>query len=126
MSIYNHVANKDALLDAVVERVNVRHRARPGSRIPWRTNPWRRGRFRDVALAHPQVAVLMLTRGCYPRSAPSMREAVAPVLSLGIPVNEAVDDVRPSTAFLTGSILRELGSGLSLAGWGGPRRQTRP
>ncbi len=118
MSIYNHVANKDALLDAVVERVMSGIVLDRDPRIPWQ-DQIRGGAaaFRDVALAHPQVAVLMLTRRVL-TAVPLrlMREAVAPVLSVGVPVTEAVDVVRTFTAFLTGSILRELGSGLSLAG----------
>ena len=117
MSIYNHVANKDDLLDGVVERVmaEISLTADPGATWQDRIRQGAEA-FREVALVHPNVAVLMLTRRVL-TAVPLrlMREAVEPALSLGLPVEEAVDVVRTFTAFLTGAILRELGSGLSLA-----------
>ena len=44
-----------------------------------------------------------------------LRDAVGPILDLGLSVEESIDVVRTFTAFLTGAILRELGSGLTLA-----------
>lgn len=117
MSIYNHVANKDDLLDGAIEHVMAELSLAPPPGLSWqdqvRTSA---AAFRAVAVVHPHVAVLMLTRrvlSAVPLRV--MREAVAPALALGLPIGEAVDVVRTFTAFLTGSILRELGAGLSLA-----------
>jgi AcrR family transcriptional regulator len=117
MSLYNHVANKDDLLDGVVEHVMSELTLNVEPSDPWQDQIRRSAHaFRRTALAHPQVSVLMLTRRVLTEIPLGLlREAVRPALDLGLPVEEAIDVVRTFTAFLTGAILRELGSGLTLA-----------
>jgi AcrR family transcriptional regulator len=117
MSLYNHVANKDDILDGVVESVmselSLAHDPADTWQQQVRTSA---GAFRQVALAHPNVAIVMLTRRVLTEEPLRLlREAVSPALALGLPIDEAIDVVRTFTAFLTGSILRELGSGMTLA-----------
>lgn len=117
MSLYNHVQNRDDLLDGVVASVMSEIDLAPDDGAPWQEQVRRSAAaFRSVALAHPQVAVLMLTRRVL-SGVPLglLRDAVGPILDLGLSVEESIDVVRTFTAFLTGAILRELGSGLTLA-----------
>jgi AcrR family transcriptional regulator len=117
MSLYNHVANKDDILDGVVESVMSELSLAHDPADTWQQQVRTSARaFRQVALAHPNVAIVMLTRRVLTEEPLRLlREAVSPALALGLPIDEAIDVVRTFTAFLTGSILRELGSGMTLA-----------
>lgn len=117
MSIYNHVENKDDLLDAVVASVMAEISLSTDELTPWPDQVRDSARsFRKAALAHPNVATLMLTRRVL-TGVPLdlLRDAVAPAVRAGLSASEALDVVRTLTAFLTGAILRELGAGLSFA-----------
>ncbi len=117
MSIYNHVANKDDLLDAVVGSFMAEISLSADDDTPWQDQVRQSARsFRRAALAHPQAATLMLTRRV-PTGVPLelLREAVRPAVQAGLPIEAALDAVRTLTAFLTGAILRELGAGFSFA-----------
>ena len=116
MSLYNHVANKDALFDGVVEVVM----AEIGAAMGDLTGPWpdqirqAAAAFRGVLLGHPHVSVIVLTRPVL-SDVPLevLRRAVNPALDAGLPFDEAVLLLRTFTSFLTGAILRELGSAMT-------------
>lgn len=116
MSIYNHLANKDEILDAVVESVMAELAGRLGEpAATWQEQIRQTAyAFRSVSLEHPQVAVLMLTRRVLTDTPLELlREAIRPGIDAGLPALDALYALRSFTAMLTGSILRELGSGLS-------------
>ena len=117
MSLYNHVANKDDLLDGVVEVILGKLAADGPPTGSWQ-NQVRSGAamFRDVLLSHPQVSILVLTRRVLTDlPVEVLRTAITPLLTAGLPPSEAVVVLRTFTAFLTGSVLRELGSALTFA-----------
>ena len=67
MGIYRHAADKDALLDGVVEQVLselvIRHQPDTGEEQDWETTLRRTAHaFRQIALAHPHVVPLLVTR----------------------------------------------------------------
>lgn len=116
MSIYNHLANKDEILDAVVESVMAELAGELGTpAATWQEQIRETARaFRTVSLAHPQVAVLMLTRRVLTDTPLDLlREAIRPGIDAGLPAIDALHVLRSFTAMLAGTILRELGSGLS-------------
>lgn len=62
MSLYNHVANKEALLDAMVERV-IGEFERPATDGDWKVEMRRRAlSAHRVLLAHPWASLLILSR----------------------------------------------------------------
>jgi AcrR family transcriptional regulator len=62
MSLYNHVANKDDILDGIVDLV-FSEIALPSARADWKAAMRRRGiSARDVLLRHPWATSLMQTR----------------------------------------------------------------
>ncbi|GGZ47737.1 TetR/AcrR family transcriptional regulator [Streptomyces subrutilus] len=111
-SLYNHVADKEGLLDAVAERIL-------GSmRLPEPTGDVREDlraighAFRDRALAHPRAAPLVLTRQLSSLDALAPVEAVLRVLrAAGCPPRDAVPILRSLVATLIGSLLREAHAG---------------
>jgi len=111
-SLYNHVAGKDGLLDAVAEQIL-------GSvRLPEPTGDVRGDlraigdAFRDGALAHPRAAPLVLTRRLTSLTALAPVEAVLGVLSTaGCPPRDAVPLLRGLVAALAGTLLREVRAG---------------
>lgn len=116
MSLYNHVVNKDDILDGVVETVMSELSLAQDPDLSWDEQIRRSARsFRQVALAHPNVAVVMLTRRVLTEvPLRVLREAIDPAIRAGLATEDALDIVRTFTAFLTGTMLRELGSGLTL------------
>jgi TetR/AcrR family tetracycline transcriptional repressor len=114
MSLYNHVASKDDLLDGVVERIFAELTTSRGDRTAstWQ-DQMRRGarRFREVMLSHPQASIVVLTRRVL-TDAPldAMRGGLKPLLAAGMPTDEAILAVRSFSAYLTGTVLREVGA----------------
>ncbi|MFE6487312.1 TetR/AcrR family transcriptional regulator [Streptomyces sp. NPDC057757] len=111
-SLYNHVAGKDGLLDAVAEQIL-------GSmRLPEPTGDVRTDlpaighAFRDSALAHPRAAPLVLTRQLTSFKALAPVDAVLNVLrAAGFPQHDAVPILRALVATLIGTLLREVHAG---------------
>lgn len=119
MSLYNHVANRDDLLDGVVEHVYAELTRPRGGRRPatWQ-DQIRKGaaRFRQVMLAHPHASVLVLTRRVLTDTPlAAMRGGLAPLVEAGLSTDDAVLSLRSFTAYLTGAILREVGAGEAFA-----------
>lgn len=62
MSLYNHVPNKDDILDGIVDQV-VREIRVPSAADPWRTAMRERARSaHEVLLAHPWACALLMSR----------------------------------------------------------------
>jgi AcrR family transcriptional regulator len=120
MAIYRHAADKDALLDGVVERV-VSELVVP--RLPdgdgdgdWEGALRRTAHgFRRVALAHPNVVPLLVTR---PLSGPLARRPLGTLrpleqllelfINAGFDQHGALHAARLFTGFLYGHVLHEL------------------
>ena len=114
MSLYNHVPNKEALLDGVVEAVlsEVDVTAATGT---WENRiRAQAAAFRDAALAHPHAFLLVLTRPMQSLGAlETVRSGIANIDELGFEPQQAVHALRTFTAYIVGTILRELESTLS-------------
>lgn len=117
MSLYNHVANKEALLDGITELFLGR------IVLPAPTGDWRvdvrafAASFRHVAARHPQAAPLVLTRQLESVQALGGTNAALGLLhSAGFPPEEAVHALRALLAFLVGTLLREVSSGPTFSG----------
>ncbi|WNG40502.1 TetR family transcriptional regulator [Archangium violaceum] len=117
MSLYNHVANKDAVLDGIAElflgRID----------LPEPTGHWQRdvralaAAFRRTAAQHPRAAPLVLTRQLASFKGLVGTESVLGILhAAGFPPEEAVHALRAVLAFLVGALLREVSSGPTFSG----------
>ncbi|MFI6099402.1 TetR/AcrR family transcriptional regulator [Lentzea sp. NPDC051213] len=123
-SLYNHVDGKDALLDAVAERLLA------GLDLPDRTGDPRHDlraiadSFRARALAHPAAAPLVLTRQLASLEALAPTNAVLAVLrDAGAGAEEAVHLLRMLVATLIGTVLREVSAAPTFGGDDGARRE---
>ena len=120
MVIYRHAADKDALLDGIVERVVselVVHREPDSDREgDWEAALRRTAHaFRRVALAHPNVVPLLVTR---PLSNPLARRPLGTLrpleellelfITAGFDHHGALHAARLFTGFLYGHVLHEL------------------
>lgn len=117
MSLYNHVANKDAVLDGITDLVLGR------VDIPASTSDWQQDirnladAFRAAALAYPRTTPLVLTRQLQSKSAlPVTEAALATVRRAGFGPEESVHAMRAVLALLVGTLLREVGSGPTFSG----------
>ncbi|MVU78809.1 TetR family transcriptional regulator [Nocardia sp. ET3-3] len=111
-SLYNHVDGKDGLLDAVTEYLL------GAIDLPARSGDFRADllgiarAFRARALAHPEVAALVLTRQLASFEALAPIEAVLTILrDAGCAPAESVHLLRAFLATLIGTLLREVNAG---------------
>jgi AcrR family transcriptional regulator len=120
MAIYRHAMDKDALLDGVVERV-VSGFVAPRGPDDDPDRDWERAlrrhahAFRRVALAHPRVVPLLVTRplsGPFARQPPGMLRPLEELLEVftaaGFDRRGALHAARLFTGFLYGHVLHEL------------------
>lgn len=108
-SLYNHVADKEDLLDAVAERILGSMRLpTPGGDV--RADLLAIGHaFRGVALAHPRAAPLVLTRRLDSNAGLAPVEATLRVLrAAGFSAQESVHVMRALLATMVGTLLREV------------------
>ena len=117
MSLYNHVKNKDDVLDAIT--VVVFERVKP----PAPTADWRADAhaladaFRAAALTFPRTASLSLTRQLRSESAIPLTEVALDVLRrAGFDASDSVHALRALLAYVVGTLLREVGSSPAFAG----------
>ncbi|SDM56356.1 TetR/AcrR family transcriptional regulator C-terminal domain-containing protein [Allokutzneria albata] len=117
MSLYNHVPNKDAVIDGIAELV-IR-----GMVLPEPTGDWKndlRGladAFRTAATRYPHAAGLVLTRQLGSDASLAGTDAALSVLrGAGFGAEEAVHALRAVLAFLVGTVLREVESGPAFDG----------
>ncbi|MFI6578872.1 TetR/AcrR family transcriptional regulator C-terminal domain-containing protein [Nocardiopsis sp. NPDC050513] len=115
MSLYNHVPNRDALLDGVAEALLAGIDFSGADTGSWQDRiRAHAAAFRAAALRHPGSFPLVLTRP--PRSSAALgaiRSALAAAADLRLPPRELVHVLRAYVAFVAGSILRELGSAIT-------------
>ncbi|NMO04758.1 TetR family transcriptional regulator [Gordonia sp. TBRC 11910] len=111
-SLYNHVPDKDGLLDAVAESLL------GAMRLPQPTGDLRADlvaighAFREAALRHPRAAPLVLTRQLESnRGLAPIEATLAVLLDAGFPPDEAVHILRATIATLIGTLLREVDAG---------------
>ncbi|GAA3093630.1 AcrR family transcriptional regulator [Kribbella aluminosa] len=110
MSLYNHVAGKDDLLDGVVDLLWQEIAAAAPAQADWRLGFRALARaIRDVMLRHPNAAPLMTTQRVMPQSA--LRTVLAHVTSAtgaGLPEPRAYDLLRAVSSTALGTTLADL------------------
>ncbi|PRY45117.1 TetR/AcrR family transcriptional regulator C-terminal domain-containing protein [Umezawaea tangerina] len=110
MSLYNHVKNKDDVLDAIAEVVFA-DIALPAPTADWRTDALALAHaFRAAALAHPRTASLSLTRQLGYPALPVTEAALALMTRAGHDPEQAVHASRALLAYVIGTLLREINS----------------
>ncbi len=117
MSLYNHVRDKEALIDGVVDTVLGRLEL-PAPRGAWRDDARALAdAFRAHAHRYPRTAPLVLTRQSYsPALLAAADGAVGILLEAGFTPADAVRGFRSLLATVVGSLLRELGASPTLGG----------
>ena len=112
MSLYNHVPNKEALLDDVAESLLGRIDFTGTETGTWQERVRAHAiAFRAAALRHPRAFPLVLTRPTpTPAALANLRAALAGIDDLGLPPREQVYAVRTCIAYIAGTIMRELSS----------------
>ncbi|WP_413804905.1 TetR/AcrR family transcriptional regulator C-terminal domain-containing protein [Streptomyces sp. OE57] len=127
MSLYNHVPNKEALLDGVAEALLAGIAFPEGEGGSWQKRiRAHAAAFRAAAKEHPKAFPLVLTR---PTQSPAALEAMRSTLScldeLRLAPEEMVHVLRGYTAFMVGSIMRELGYAIYLGAMDSDQVQQR-
>jgi TetR/AcrR family transcriptional regulator, tetracycline repressor protein len=112
MSLYNHVAGKDDLLDGVHGAI-LAGVPRPARRGAWVARARALARsVREVLRAHPRALVLFATRpAVVPASLALFEEALAIVDDAGLDPDEGVRVVHGLLAYVVGSALWHFGEG---------------
>lgn len=117
MSLYNHVSDRAALLDAIAERVLAQ------IELPAASGDLRNDiraaahAFRAVAVRHPNCASLVLTRQLGSPAGLAPTDAVLGILSrAGFPPALAVHALRALLAYVVGALLRETGASPAFSG----------
>jgi AcrR family transcriptional regulator len=112
MSLYNHVDNKDAILDGITELILA------STEFPAPTSDLRADlvelarAFRRTMLRHPRAAQLVLTRQLSSSQALAPVEIVLTTLRrAGLSPQDAVHAMRTFLAFLIGTLMREVSAG---------------
>lgn len=109
MSLYNYVPSRAALLDAVAAEVTSRLAISMPAGAGWEDQLRARARaFRQIAMAHPRCAMIIIGRP--PATASEMRpleHVLAALHAAGFGGPEAVRIMRAFVAFLRGSVLHE-------------------
>lgn len=110
MSLYHHVASKDALLDGLVELITLEIEVPRDDRLDWRDAY--RGvlrSYRRAALAHPRAFTLVTTRPLNTPDALRRLEASFAILRrAGLEPDEAIAAFRLGAGFVRGFVLEEV------------------
>ncbi|MDX3749201.1 TetR/AcrR family transcriptional regulator C-terminal domain-containing protein [Streptomyces sp. NBC_01390] len=116
MSLYNHVPNKDALLDGVAEMLLARIDFSGAVTGTWQDRiRAHAAAFRTAAKQHPKAFQLVCTRPTQsPAALESIRSALGAITEFGLAPEEQVHVLRSYVAFLVGTIMRELGSAITV------------
>lgn len=126
--LYSHVPSKNALLDGVAAEIMSGVAVPPASDPSWPERVRAQVRaFRQAARAHPRCTLVALSR---PAATASMvrpaENALATLRQAGFGGLEAVRIMRAFVAYVSGSLLREVGVAPGLAeGGGGPDTRLR-
>ncbi len=108
MSLYNHVAGRDALLDGIIEVVLAGVAAEPGADWKDSLRALASG-FREVSRRHPRVVRVFANRTlASPAWARSVEDTLAALRSGGFGAEEAVNAYRVFWAYLSGYVFAEL------------------
>ena len=109
MSLYHHVAGKEAVLDGLLERVLEEARVEP-PRPAWRDHLGAHAdALRRAGHAHPRVMQLFATRvPKTPAWAGAVEDTLAVLLAAGFSPQEAVHAYRLHATFVTGYVIWEL------------------
>lgn len=110
MSLYNHVAGKDDVLDGVVELLWAEVEAAAPTTRDWRSDYRAFGRaLWDVISGHPNAGPLIISREIMPTPALRLvRDHVAAAVAAGVPEQRAYALLRTVTAFALGHALAYL------------------
>ncbi len=108
MSLYNHVKNKDDLLNAMVETIYEKMH-RPRQNTAWRDELLRRGRsMHEELLAHPWAAALMETRGTGPMQLAMSEATLGCLKSAGFSIKLAHRALLLMDSYLYGFAFQEV------------------
>lgn len=109
MSLYNHVANKDDVLDGVVELLWSKIEDAAPARSDWRDGFRAYAHaVRDVMLRHPNAAPLIMSQSIMP--APALRlikTLITAATASGLPEQEAYALLRTISSYALGTALAE-------------------
>ncbi|MEU8399553.1 TetR/AcrR family transcriptional regulator C-terminal domain-containing protein [Nonomuraea sp. NPDC048892] len=124
MSLYQHVANKDALLDGLVEQIFTQAAPPLAEAVSWQEGlrEYARALLR-ILLAHPNVISLVVSRPAItPQNHRLMENALHTLRAAGLPPERALDMLYAVTGFVVGHVAILAGSGDG----GSPARGMRP
>jgi AcrR family transcriptional regulator len=104
MSLYQHVANKDDLLDGLVEQLFTQVAPPLFENTSWRAGLRRYAHaLLHVLLAHPHVVPLVVTRPAItPQNLRLMENALKSLQTTGLPMPTALDMLYAVTGFVVG------------------------
>ncbi|MFI7421402.1 TetR/AcrR family transcriptional regulator [Nonomuraea sp. NPDC049684] len=111
MSLYNHVPNKDALLNGVAESVlsGIEFTDDPDAHWTDRVRAQARA-FRQIAHHHPRSTMVVVSRQLHSHAGLlPVERALATLRGAGFDGPDAVRMLRMFIAFIVGSLLREVG-----------------
>src|SRR5215469_17861702 len=109
MSLYSHVASKDALLDGIVEAMTWEAQLPPAGSADWR-DALRRlaGEIRGIILRHPAAAPLLVSRRVMPTRRLEQTDAyVRLLMRAGFTEERAMDVLRTVVMYAHGYALVE-------------------
>ncbi|WP_219471754.1 TetR/AcrR family transcriptional regulator [Nonomuraea rhizosphaerae] len=111
MSLYNHVPNKDALLNGVAESVLSEIEFTDDPDAHWTDRVRMQARaFRQIAHHYPRSTMLVVSRQLHSNAGLlPVERALATLRSAGFDPLDAVRVLRMFIAFIVGSLLREVG-----------------
>ncbi|MEV0158849.1 TetR/AcrR family transcriptional regulator C-terminal domain-containing protein [Nonomuraea fuscirosea] len=111
MSLYNHVPNKDALLNGVAEAVLSRIEFTDDPDAHWTDRVRAQARaFRQIAHHHPRSTMLVVSRQLHSAAGLlPVERALATLRGAGFDGADAVRMLRMFIAYIVGSLLREVG-----------------
>ncbi|MEU8364258.1 TetR/AcrR family transcriptional regulator C-terminal domain-containing protein [Nonomuraea sp. NPDC048882] len=124
MSLYQHVANKDALLDGLVEQIFTQAAPPLAEAVSWQEGlrEYARALLR-ILLAHPNVISLVVSRPAItPQNHRLMENALHTLRAAGLPPERALDMLYAVTGFVVGHVAILAGGGDG----GSPARGMRP
>ncbi len=116
MAIYNHFPSKDALLDAVVDRL-FREVIVPPKGPGWQARARGfAGSYRALAHAHPKAFPLLATRRFRTRARHLVEQIISAMLEEGFTPERAAELFRVLSSYCNGAILDELSGEFPPAG----------
>lgn len=117
MSLYNHVPSKDALLDGVAEYLLSGIELKVEADATWQDQVRAQARaLREIANAYPRSTMIVVSR---PSNAPvaiaPFEVALSTLIGAGFEATQALGIVRVFIAYITGSMLRQVGVGADVS-----------